>query len=212
MIKSAVIFCSTNVTLGLRSLVAPNHVFCLYQLNDGVMLINPRVSHIEHNVRKVNLDQISKSRDFSIENFALTNENFLASPSRTRFFPQNTFYNLYEQNINKDNFTHKETQEEAALDYYFYKVLKTIEKKINPIAIYEIDIFKKAKEDHQRYGLPMYCHNVVINSLDLEIGNILTCLDFKVKLKHLSARSNFATYNLFERELNSEEIKLGRII
>lgn len=216
MLRATVIFSASYGSTSLRSLVAPNHVFCVIATKDGFLICNPLNASTDLQIRSANVDQILKSKKFERLKFAFESCLYFGAPVRDTIFGKtelllpkdkkmNTVLQDYKPQIPK-------TLEELAVEYFYYKGLESIKRLVSPIAMYEVEVFKPIPESEARYSVMMFCHNIVISVLSLNVGNVLTPLDFKVKLKLLNGETNFIATSLYERPLTDKEMKLGRLI
>lgn len=218
MLRSCIIFTAAYATVSLRSLAAPNHVFCVTQTPTGTMTCNPLGSFTDINVACYSLDQISKHRAYKALKVAFEEKSNSALPVRDTFFGKTEI--LLSEKEKKENATHPlnlkslcyQSLYSLESEFFFYRRLKAIQKCVKPIAMYEVEVLSKIPESDYRYSVMMFCQNIVASVTGIGCGNLLTPLDFKVKIKLLNLKSNFIAYKLHERNLTDEEMKLGRIV
>lgn len=216
MLKACVIFSATFGSTSLRSLAAPNHVFCVIATGEGFLICNPLNARIDLQVRRCHVDQILNSEKFKKFKVAFEGDLHFSAPIRSTIFGETPLLLPKDKKLNTVLQRHvphiSKTLEELAVEYFYYKGLESIKRLVSPIAMIEVEVNEPAPETESRYSVMMFCHNIVISTLSLNIGNILTPLDFKVKLKLLNGESNFIATQLYERSLTDKEIKLGRLV
>lgn len=208
--QGTLIFCASADTLGLKTMPAPNHVYLLMRHGNCVMYYNPTFNFCLNKYRAPSL-KFEKWKLATLKSESPEEELELLSTHRHTIFPDSTLYNKFDQTLVNEKKIAISHFEKSDSDLFYYWLVKQYVKVLKPIAAYDVGVFQELQYREDKYGLPMYCHNMLISLLGLDLDTILTTAELKIKLRELSGKTNFDTFNLYERELTSKEKLLGSI-
>lgn len=213
--QATLLFQGVAAQPGLATLSAPNHIWMLMRMGDGVLLINS--SRVRATLRYFATREHMPAR-LKFENGG-GNGSEKSSPEvastvvssvRREIFPD--FFEP-EKVTGQSLITSKQPYSNLSpgSTEYYYRLVKKYISRINPITALDIEVFQDPVDNPFHYGKPMYCHNYVIQTLGIDVGNILTTKHLRHRLLTWHGQTNFKTFVLHDRPMTDLEQKLGMV-
>jgi len=95
------------------------------------------------------------------------------------------------------------------LGYQYYDLIRRYVRILKPTSVVDVGVYQYPSYQPLIYGRPMHCHNYLIHTLGLDIGNILTTRHFKDRLLNWGTKvggaTNFCSEVLFTRDLSESD-------